>query len=481
MTNEDDIRFEGRSFVFPEQYAGDLDGLERDVSRYVRVQKEMVIVDRVFDYRPYDGAHAVWNCLKMHFGYAQSKARQGMFGPEPPHEITVPIGYVNGKLGTQTVPWGDMMLPGLRGATLTITSQRTGNGDLLYLSTQCRKIEKPVIDGFYRVVEDYLREHSIYRGHAINGGMEFFDTDLINPELFVYTDDVWAQVETNILSPLKDTEELRRHGMSLKRVVLLEGPYGSGKSGLGRTAAKIAVANGKTAITARPGVDDPFAVLQTARLYQPALIFIEDVDTFSSSQDPMYVTKLLDTFDGFDNKDIEMTLVLTTNHADRIHKGMLRPGRLDAVIHIGEMDRGGVEKLCRLVIGDKLEDGTDFDAVFAATTDFMPAYVKEAIERAIRYTIARTGMAGNINTADLVAACKSLRAQHGMQEAAVDSHEKLPALDAVMRNIIADISGNSIDYDTIVDATANAVYQKMNGARLYKTNGDQLGVIGVVD
>jgi hypothetical protein len=90
-------------------------------------------------------------------------------------------------------------------------------------------------------------------------------------------------------------------------------------------------------------------------------------------------------------------------------------------------------------------------------------------------------MAGNINTADLVAACKSLRAQHGMQEAAVDSHEKLPALDAVMRNIIADISGNSIDYDTIVDATANAVYQKMNGARLYKTNGDQLGVIGVVD
>jgi ATPases of the AAA+ class len=479
MTNEDDIRFEGKSFVFPEQYAGDLDGLLRDVNRYVHAQQEMVIVDRLFQYRPYDGAFAVWNCLKVYFGYAQSKARQGMFGPEPPHEVTVPVGFVNGELVTQTVPWGDMMLPGLRGATLTITSQRSPHGDLLYLTTQCRKIEKPIIDGFYRVVEDFLREHSIYRGHAINGGMEYFDTDLINPEMFVYTSDVWAQVETNILSPLRDTDELRRNGMSLKRVILLEGPYGSGKSGLGRTAAKVAVANGKTAITARSGVDDPFAVLQTARLYQPALVFIEDVDTFSSSQDPMYVTKLLDQFDGFDNKDIEMTLVLTTNHADRIHKGMLRPGRLDAVIHIGEMDRDGVEKLCGLVIGDKLEPDCDFDRVFEATHGFMPAYVKEAIERAIRYTIARTGKAGNINTDDLIGACHSLRAQHGMQEVAIDSHEKLPPLDRMFRDMINESAG--VDYSNLVEAASEAVYNKMQGARLFKPNGDYLGTIAVSD
>jgi transitional endoplasmic reticulum ATPase len=38
---------------------------------------------------------------------------------------------------------------------------------------------------------------------------------------------------------------------------------------------------------------------------------------------------------------------MTTNHKDEIHKGMLRPGRLDAIIEIGAMDRPGVEKLAR--------------------------------------------------------------------------------------------------------------------------------------
>ena len=476
LTVEDDITFEGKKFIFPDQYKGDLKGMVTFVNRYAEAQAEMIVVDKIFNYRPYDGANAVFHCLKEFFGYAQSKARQGLFGPQPPREVTIPVGYYEGKLREVTVPFGsDMVLPGLQKATLTITSQRSPMGELLYLTSTCRRVDKAVIDGFYNVVTDYLARESIYRGHAVDGAMNYIDTDAIDPAQFIYTETALAQLETHILSPIVHADVLASEGLASKRVVLLEGPYGSGKSGMGRIAAKAAVAHGVTAIIARPGVDDPFAVMQLGRLYQPSMIFIEDVDTFSSNLDPAYVTKLLDQFDGFGTKDLRMLLVLTTNHADRIHKGMLRPGRLDSVIHIGEMDRQGVEGLCKLVIGKNLAEDTDFDAVFAATEGFMPAYVREAIERAVRYTIARLGRTGGINTQDLVAACESLRAQYDLQNGANDQHEKLPPLDQMFKRMI--VENATPNLDAIEGRIDDRIETRLNGAQIVKPSGDSLGQI----
>lgn len=476
LTVEEDIEFNGRKFIFPEQYKGDLNGMQRFVNRYVEAQSEMIMVDKVFNYRPYDGAHAVYHCLKEFFGYAQSKAKQGLFGPQPPREVTIPVGYTNGKLREITVPFGsDMVLPGLRNATLSISSQRSPQGDLLCLVTQCRRVDKAVIDGFYITVQNYLEQHSIYRGHAVHGGMGYIDTEAIDPDQFIYTDKAMAQLETHILSPIAHAEVLARKKLALKRVVLLEGPYGSGKSGMGRIAAKVAVEHGVTAIIARPGVDDPFAVIQTAYLYQPSMVFIEDVDVIAGSMDPSYVTKLLDTFDGFGNKSLRMLMVLTTNHADRIHKGMIRPGRLDAMIHIGAMDRQGVEKLCKLVIGEELDPETDFDAVFAATEGYMPAYVREAIERAVRYTIARLGRVGQISTPDLIHACESLRPQFELQEGASDQHEKLPPLDRMLRQMIEDHATPSSE--AIEEAVDSRIEYRVNNAAIVNNDGKRTGSI----
>lgn len=479
MTKDEDIVFEGRKFVFPTQFRGDLTGLKRFIDRYIEGQSEEILVEKTFNYRPMDGAHAVYHCLKEYFGYAQSKARQGIFGKQPPQEITVATGYVDGKLQTITVPWGDMVLPGLTSATLTITMKNTPQGQLLHLIGRVRRVEKEPIDGFFKVVEEYLAENSIYRGWAVYGNMEFIDHDKIDPTQFVYSEDVWRDAQTHIFSPMKDSAVLEELGLERKRVLLLEGPYGTGKSGLGRTAAKVAVSNGWTAIIARPGIDDPFDVLRTARLYQPSMVFIEDIDNIASSMDSDYVTKLLDTFDGFGTKDLQMLLIVTTNHADRIHKGMLRPGRIHGTISIGAMDRQGVEKLCNIVIGDALEDDIDFDAVFEATEGYMPAYVREGLERAVRYTVARLSKKGPINTEDLVAALKSLRAQLALQDAANDRHEKLPMLDRVFRQMLAD------EVFPPMAAMGQAVEEKLEerveSAAILKPNGDRLGNIKLND
>lgn len=477
LTRDDDITYEGKAWNVPAQYRGNLNGASKDFSRFVAAQEEIINVSRTFNYRPHDGAHACYQMLKQYFGYAQTKARQGMFGKIPPNEVDISVGYVDGKEQRMTVPFGsDMVLPGLPGAVMTITHTRSAFGLVLHLSTNCRRADKDTVEGFYNEVQRYLNEHSIYRGKAINGAMEFIDTDKINPDVFVYSEQVWADAETHIFSPMRDVLLLQKRGYASKRVVLLEGPYGGGKSGLGRTAAKVAVAAGWTAIIARPGVDDPFDVLNTARLYQPALIFIEDVDTIAASMDPNYVTKLLDTFDGFGTKDLKMQLVLTTNHADRIHKGMLRPGRLDALIHIGFMDRPGVEKLAHIVCADALRDDIDYDAVFAATDGYMPAFVREGMERSVRYSIARTQQVANISTEDLVHSLNSLRAQYDMQQAANDQHEKLPTLDKVFRQMVAD-NANGADGEMLSEIVDNVVENRLNGAQLVKPTGEKLGQV----
>lgn len=467
LTKDDDIRFEGRSFIFPERYSGNLKGLLTDVTRYVTSQEEEVLVERTYDYRPYDGAYATYNCLKDYFGYAQSKARQGAFGPEPPQEITIATGYVNGRLMTETVPWGDMVLPGLPNSTLTLGQTKSTKGMLFQLYARVRKADKAVIDGFLQVVNEYLEEHSIYRGKCFNGEMEFFDTDKVRPEQFVYSEEVWAQAETNILSPLRDRAQIAAEGLSLKRVTLLEGPFGTGKSGLGRTAAKIAVANNVTALMAKPGHDDPLELLQTAMLYMPAFVFIEDIDIIAMQRDPNIVTRILDVFDGPSTKNLPITVVLTTNHVEQIHKGMMRSGRIDAVMTIGGMDRPGVERLANIVIGNRLADDIDYDAVYEATEGFMPAYVKEALERAVRYTIARTGKAGQINGPDLIHALNSLRDQYALQERASDTIEKLPPLDRMLRQMIAEHATPS--EDTIKHAVDEQIEYRLDGASVVNT------------
>jgi transitional endoplasmic reticulum ATPase len=482
LTKDDDIRFEGKAFIFPERYSGNLKGLLTDVTRYVTSQEEEVLVDKTFDYRPFDGAYATYQCLKQFFGYSQSKARQGPFGPEPPQEITIDLGFINGVLQQETVPWGDMVLPGLPGSTLTLTQNRTDRGQLFRLVARVRKADKTAVDGFFRVVDDYLRENSIYRGKCFDGAMKFFDTDKVRPEQFVYADDVWAQAETNILSPLRDYKAIRAKGLSSKRVTLLEGPFGTGKSGLGRTAAKVAVANGVTAILCRPGQDDPLDLIRTAILYagdNGALVFIEDIDIIAASRDPEIVTKILDVFDGPTAKNLPITVVMTTNHVEKIHKGMMRSGRIDAVMHIGEMDRAGVEKLAPIVIDtDDLDPNVDYDLVYEATAGFMPAYVKEAYERAVRYTIARTRTTeGKIGTEDLVNALHSLRDQYELQERASDLIEPLPPLDQMFRRMIQENSDIPTErMEEVVDERLNA---RVHGAQLMKPDGSKIGVIGL--
>jgi transitional endoplasmic reticulum ATPase len=229
----------------------------------------------------------------------------------------------------------------------------------------------------------------------------------------VYNGDTLEQLNRNVWSVIDYAEAMRRNRLPLKRAVLLEGTWGTGKTISGALTAQHASAAGWTFILVRPE-DDPLLALKTARLYAPAVVWIEDADNLANKNSKRaQISAVLDTMDNAAVKNSELMVGFTTNYPDQIERGMLRPGRIDAVIHFGEVDPDKVEPLIRATVDDGLlAPDIDFGQVSEAFTGYVPAYAVEAIQRAVRYSIAANGGHPSVlGTDDLVLAATGLKRQ----------------------------------------------------------------------
>lgn len=419
---------------------------------FERLQQEAetpTAFDRKFLYRSNDGAHAAFKVIRRRYGMLLGKAEMSFFGLEPAEKRTIAIGVNE----TMQVPWGKIEIPTMKGLTLTLCDQHRDKdyGSIFEIHGVGPNKYKDEIEALFNDIEEELRTNSIYRGRALSGSssLEFLDLTSFDPKKVVFSDEATAVLEGLVHSPIRYAEAMRQEGMPLKRSILLEGPFGTGKTSEGMILAGIAVENGWTFISARPGKDKVDDVLRTARLYQPAVVFVEDIDGETNSGEHDEVTKFLDAFDGITAKGGDLIAVMTTNHIERIHKGMLRPGRLDAVVHIGSLDRGGIERLVRAVVAtDKLAADVNYDEVADAMQGFYPAFVKEALSRAITVAIGRGEGRTDyvIDTSDLVTAAVSLHAQLKQLEDATEG-ERRPALESALGLVVEKAVGNLVVVD----------------------------------
>lgn len=436
----DAIKFEGSAIVLPETFAGPggLSKARQYLEKYELDQERVYKQSREFLYRAWDGANAFNLAMKHVFGTAGlGVATQTMFGSNPPQLFTINTGVGE----TTQVPWGKVALDQLDCTFTLDTTYHQDYGAVFVLHAAAPKKFRGHIEAFFDVVEHFLKTQSIYRGRAIDGGdiPNFIDTKKVDENKIVYSEETMRQLDANLYSLVKYADEHRANGLPLKRAVLLEGPYGTGKTLAGMLAAKTCEQNGWTFILCRPGRDKLQDTLHTAQLYAPAVVWYEDIDVVAGENvsSDMQVSKILDMLDSVTTKGTEVLAGFTTNHIDKIQKGVLRPGRLDAVIHIGHLDPAGFEKLIKLVIPKtKLDANVDFQAVSEAMAGMLPAFVVEASQRAVRYNIAsNSGKASKIGTADLVNAANGLRPQLELMEGAQEGTKKVEGVDAALASL----------------------------------------------
>jgi ATP-dependent 26S proteasome regulatory subunit len=134
-----------------------------------------------------------------------------------------------------------------------------------------------------------------------------------------------------------------------------------------------------------------------ARLLQPAMVVIEDVDLIARDRDKMgpceesMLNGLLNEMDGL-KEDADILFILTTNRPEQLESALSnRPGRIDQAIEVPLPDDIGRRKLVQLY-GKGLPLGeTIVSEAAQRTKGVSAAFIKELMRRVAQASIARDG------------------------------------------------------------------------------------------
>lgn len=385
------IEREGKKIILPN------DPTEMSIDAAMKALKNRKEEDeRLFDIKEFipgaywDAGYAFFRAMQRTYGWVSTKGLVGWFGMrQRPDLVTIRTGP--GPKDVVQMPMGEFSVPNLENPINARPHTQDGIPGFLVWS-RAKKAEQAVLIELCNLARKILREESVYRGNAIrllvddSGNVdfsrepEFLDLSSVREEDLVFNTDTQRLLETNLFIPMRKTAICRRHRVPLKRAVLMEGPYGCGKSLTSRVAAKIASDNDWTFI-ALDRCQGLKSAIELARLYQPAVIFAEDIDRVGDRDENESVNDLVNMMDGILTKDVEIMVVLTTNHIERIDQSLLRPGRFDAIIRIDAPDAEAVEKLFRYYGGDLISADADLRDAAAAVAGQIPATIREVVER----------------------------------------------------------------------------------------------------
>lgn len=397
------VEHAGRAIVLPaEPGKMPLQKAIDELTRKLKDEETVVALHEIIDAHPYDGAVAFAKAMAQLYGWASSVPTPSFFGPKPPQIISVKTGFRDEDV--IQVPLGGFKLPGL-GDTLIQTMLHPNAGSkgqpCFVVHGTIQKKHRHVMLELANLARDILRRESIYKGKPIrfsvdNDGAvdmgsppEFMDVTEMKEEGLLFNNDIQEQINTNVLVPMKETARCRKLRIPLKRGVLFEGPYGTGKSLTARLVARIAELNGWTFILLDK-VQGLKAALEFANRYAPAVVFAEDIDRIAEDRDDQ-TNDLINVIDGVVSKRSEVMTILTTNFAEKLNPVILRPGRLDAVISLRAPDAETVGKLIRLYAENLVDDNDTLVLASKELAGQIPASIRECVERAKLGMVGRKG------------------------------------------------------------------------------------------
>lgn len=338
----------------------------------------------------YDGLVAFSRALKEKYGFVQAVPTPGFFGSKPPQMINVYTG--TGSDDYLPVPFGQFKIPGVEGVIRTGATDKNGV-PILVVSGTIKKKHSHIVHDIVTLAKWFSKNESIYRSRAVvlardeesddldfSSQLPFFDPHAGN-EVAIFTKDVEDLINVSIVTPIRKTSECIRAGVPIRRGILLEGPYGTGKTLTARMTARACIESGWTFVHCTSASAFRYA-LQFARNYQPAVVFAEDIDHLVKDRGDK-ANDLINEIDGVVGKTDQIMVVFTTNFAEKIDKALLRPGRLDTVISLRPPKADAVERLLRHYSGGTIADTEDLAEISEriAETGAIPASIREIVER----------------------------------------------------------------------------------------------------
>ena len=152
----------------------------------------------------------------------------------------------------------------------------------------------------------------------------------------------------DIIEYLKNEKKYKAMDAKVPRGVILHGPPGTGKTILakaiaGESAASFIYASGSEFVEKYVGVGAKRVrtLFERAKKDAPSIIFIDEIDalgakrnTESNNEKDQTLNQLLIELDGFNNSQ-NVIVIAATNRLDLLDDALLRPGRFDRKIYVG--------------------------------------------------------------------------------------------------------------------------------------------------
>lgn len=275
-------------------------------------------------------------------------------------------------------------------------------------------------------LEEAVRRAESYRGKILSlemddsysgqsSGIRVHKLRTVEREQVILPGRTLELLDRNVIGFVRNRARLAEYGQSTKKGLLFYGPPGTGKTHTLHYLAAALPGHTTLLITAEQ-VALLSEYMTLARLLQPSVVVIEDVDLIARDRAEMHgspceeamLNKLLNEMDGL-KEDADILFLLTTNRPEELEAALAsRPGRVDQALEFPLPDEEGREKLVRLYgQGVRLSDDVVREVV-RRTEGVSGAFIKELLRRAVQFHLEGEASDGAVTLGDVEGALEEM-------------------------------------------------------------------------
>jgi cell division protease FtsH len=299
-------------------------------------------------------------------------------------------------------------------------------------------VDATIADRTVSAIRDRSVAGSIYRGRTLEVSftpgvkdragqidqtgrvkVDFRRAPAVEPDAVVLDPRAWPIIEHSLVDLHRNGAALAASGVAVKRGLLFYGPPGTGKSITCRYVASLLP--GTTMVySTGASLHHVASTFNLARMLQPAVIVLEDVDLVFSSRDiNVFGSALGDLFDQIDlvGDEEHISVILTTNAIERLEAALKdRPGRVSQCVYFGPPSDELRRQFLETALRDHDASRVDLTTVVRATDGSTQAFLKELVNRALQFSVEQGRSSGTRiapATEDFEAALSEIRAFDG--------------------------------------------------------------------
>jgi cell division protease FtsH len=290
---------------------------------------------------------------------------------------------------------------------------------------------KKLPQDFFRQVEDFIQKSETYRGKILSleqasqsytgkaTGITVHKLRLVERDQVVLPKATIDLLDRNVIQFVKQWKKLTQFRQATKKGLLFYGPPGTGKTHTIHYLAR-ALEGHTTLLISAEQVSLLSEYMTLARLLQPSIVVIEDVDLIARDRRQMnspceevLLNKLLKEMDGL-KEEADILFLLTTNRPEALEAALAaRPGRIDQAIEFPLPDEQGRAKLVRLYSQGVSVSEDGISEITKRTEGVSASFIKELMRRIVQFHIDADGT-GNVTQTDIDNALDEMLFKGGM-------------------------------------------------------------------